>query len=92
MLRRERQFAFPDVRQRLCRYLAGKKAEESVADASGFIRVARHTHKHLATRIGASRESVTKALKALARDGRLREQGEDFLLSPRICKEADEHE
>lgn len=89
---REQQFAFRDVRQRLCSYLAGKKVEEGVSAASGFVRVNRHTHKHLATRIGASRESVTKALKALARDGLLKEQGGDFLLSPRICGETSDDE
>jgi CRP-like cAMP-binding protein len=89
--RREQQFAFRDVRQRLCRYFALKQDEEGRRDASGFVRVAKRTHKHLATRIGASRESVTKALKALARDGLVREQGEDFLLSPRVCANEDDH-
>jgi CRP/FNR family transcriptional regulator/CRP/FNR family cyclic AMP-dependent transcriptional regulator len=89
---RERQFAFRDVRQRLCRYFSRKKAEEGVKDVDGFVRIARRTHKHLATRIGASRESVTKALKGLARDELIREQGEDFLLSPRISAEGDDQE
>jgi len=89
---REQQFAFSDVRQRLCKYFARKKAEEGVPDVDGFVRIAKRTHKHLATRVGASRESVTKALKALSRDGIIKEQGEDFLLSPRICGEADENE
>lgn len=88
---REQQFAFRDVRQRLCRYFARKKAEEGVSEIDGFVRVAKSTHKHLATRVGASRESVTKTLKALARDGLIREQGEFFLLSPRLCRDADEH-
>ena len=89
---REQQFAFSDVRQRLCRYFARKKAEEGVRDATGFVRIAKRTHKHLATRIGASRESVTKAFKALARDGLIREEGEDILLSPSICGDADARE
>jgi len=89
---REQQFAFRDVRQRLCKYFARKKAEEGVSDVDGFVRITKSTHKHLATRVGASRESVTKALKGLARDGLIREQGEDFLLSPRICADAHEHE
>jgi CRP/FNR family transcriptional regulator, cyclic AMP receptor protein len=88
---REQQFAFLDVRQRLCRYFALKKDEEGRNDAAGFVRVAKRTHKHLATRIGASRESVTKALKALEREGLVVEQGEDFLLSPRVCEAADDH-
>jgi len=79
---REEQFAFPRRAPTLCRYFALKKAEEGVHDAAGFVRIARRTHKHLATRVGASRESVTKALKALCGDGLLKEQGEDFLLSP----------
>ena len=87
---REQQFAFSDVRQRLCRYFARKKTEEGASDATGYIRIAKRTHKHLATRVGASRESVTKALKGLTRDGLLGEQGGDFLLSPRIGREADE--
>ena len=89
---REQQFVFSDVRQRLCRYFARKKAEEGVRDFDGFVRIAKRTHKHLATRIGVSRESITKALKGLTRDGLLKEQGEDFLLSPRICEDADERE
>lgn len=89
---REQQFAFRDVRQRLCRYFARNKAKAGVSDVDGFFRVARSTHKHLATRVGASRESVTKTLKALTKEGLIKEQGEDFLLSPRICGETDEHE
>jgi CRP/FNR family transcriptional regulator, cyclic AMP receptor protein len=87
---REQQFAFRDVRQRLCRHFARKKAEEGVSDVDGFVRIAKSTHQHLATRVGASRESITKALKGLVRDGLVRESGKDFLLSPRICGEADE--
>jgi CRP/FNR family transcriptional regulator/CRP/FNR family cyclic AMP-dependent transcriptional regulator len=89
---REQQFAFSDVRQRLCRYFARKQAAEGVKDPAGFVRIAKRTHKHLATRVGASRESVTKVLKGLTRDGLIREEGEDLLLSPSICEQADEHE
>ena len=89
---REQQFAFRDVRQRLCRYFARKQAGEGVSDVDGFVRIARRTHRHLATRLGASRESVTKALKVLEREGLIREEGADFLLSPRICEDTDGHE
>jgi CRP/FNR family transcriptional regulator/CRP/FNR family cyclic AMP-dependent transcriptional regulator len=86
---REQQFAFNDVRQRLCRYFARKKSEEGVSDVDGFVRIAKRTHKHLAMRVGASRESVTKALKVLVRDGLIKEQRAAFLLSPRICGETE---
>lgn len=89
---RERQFAFRDVRQRLCRYFSLKMAEGGVKGDDGLVRIAKRTHKHLATRVGASRESVTKALQALVRDGLLGEQDEAFLLSPRVCEEANERD
>ena len=81
---REQQFAFRDVRQRLCTYFARKSAVEGVNDVDGFVRIAKRTHKHLATRVGASRESVTKALKGLTRDELIREQGAELLISSRI--------
>jgi len=86
---REERFAFLDVRERLCRFFSGEMADESAVEREGLVRIAKRTHKDLASRIGTSRESVTKALKTLVRDGLLREEGDSFLLSPRVCENAD---
>ena len=42
--------------------------------------------EELAQRTGASRESVTKVLKALFSQGLARESGTDFLLSAELCE------
>jgi CRP-like cAMP-binding protein len=85
---REERLAFLDVGERLCRLLLQEAAASGARTADGFLRIARRSHRDLSTRIGSSRESVTKALKALARDGLLREEETALLVSPRLCQDA----
>lgn len=85
---REERLAFLDVRERLCRFFLVESATAGARTPEGFFRIAKRSHRDLSTRIGSSRESVTKALKALARDGLLREEEAAFLVSPGICQDA----
>jgi CRP-like cAMP-binding protein len=85
---REERLAFLDVRERLCRLFLQEAAASGARTADGLLRIARRSHRDLSTRIGSSRESVTKALRALARDGLLREEETALLVSPRICQDA----
>ena len=90
---REQQFAFSDVRQRLCRYFARKKTEEGVTRSSTVSSASQRARTSTSRRGSGPRASpLPKRSKRLMRDGLIREQGEDFLLSPRICDDADEHE
>lgn len=85
---REERLAFLDVRERLCRLFLQEAAATGARTADGLLRIAKRSHRDLSARIGSSRESVTKALKALARDGLLREEETSLLVSPRICQDA----
>ncbi|HEY5999683.1 MAG TPA: Crp/Fnr family transcriptional regulator [bacterium] len=84
---REGRLAFLDVRERLCRLFLQEAAVAGTRTPEGFLRIAKRSHRDLSTRIGASRESVTKVLKALARDGLLREEENALLISVRICQD-----
>ncbi len=89
---REQQFAFSDVRQRLCRYFARKQAAEGVKmpPVLSGSPSARTSTSRRGSGLRASRSP--RCSRRLTRDGLLREEGEDFLLSPGICEQADEHE
>ena len=59
-----------DVLGRLCKALLELAVDCGQDDGSGTIKIARHiTHQELAGRIGATRESVTRALSSLRRTG-----------------------
>lgn len=51
---------------------------------SGYYRIRRCTHRELASRIGASREAVTKALKVLSFKGLIKEDRYGYMISPKI--------
>ncbi len=74
--------AFLDVRERLVRLLVNTAEREGERGEDGYYRIRKQTHKELAVRIGASREAITKALKALAEDQAVVERGGYFLISP----------
>ena len=74
--------AFLDVSQRLMELLLQTAKAEGEKDKSGFFRIKKLTHKELAARIGASREAISKVIKALAFRGVVREDGDYFLISP----------
>jgi len=74
--------AFLDVAHRLIKLLLQIAGSEGKMDGDGCHRIKKITHKELATRIGASRESVTKALKILTFKKVIGEGREYFLISP----------
>lgn len=74
--------AFLDVSQRVVKLLMQIAMTEGAKDKSGFFRIKRLTHKELASRTGASREAVSKAMKVLAFRDVVREDGEHFMISP----------
>jgi CRP-like cAMP-binding protein len=82
---REERLAFLDVRARLCRFFAQAALREGRRQEDGSFLVGRRTHRDLAAHIGSSRESVTKALKSLARERLLGETGDAIRVSPEIC-------
>jgi len=81
---REHRLAFLGVRERLCRFFTQKVMEEGVKEGNGRFRISKMTHRDLAMRIGASRESVTKALKALGSEELVLQEGGSLLVSPAI--------
>ncbi|HEB75505.1 MAG TPA: Crp/Fnr family transcriptional regulator [Nitrospirae bacterium] len=85
---REESLAFLAVRQRLVRLFVRLVKEEGMKkDAAGYHVVRKRTHKEIAERIGASRESISKILKRLSSDGMIIEDGDDFLISPALFEE-----
>ncbi|MDI6744333.1 MAG: Crp/Fnr family transcriptional regulator [Thermodesulfovibrionales bacterium] len=74
--------AFLDVNQRLVKLFLSIAAAEGEKDKSGFFRIKKLTHKELAARTGASREAISKVIKALAFRDVVREDGDYFLISP----------
>lgn len=86
---REERLAFLGVRERLCHLFAAESASSGAQRRDGFVLLPKWTHRELSARIGASRESVTKALRALARDGLFREEREVYLVAPQICEDGD---
>ncbi|MDP1758624.1 MAG: Crp/Fnr family transcriptional regulator, partial [Thermodesulfovibrionales bacterium] len=67
--------AFLDVSQRLMKLLLQTAKAEGEKDMSGFFRIKKLTHRELAARTGASREAISKVIKALAFRDMVREDG-----------------
>ena len=57
--------AFLEVGERLTRALLEQAASNNEAAPLGYLKAGRLTHKELSTRIGSSREAVSKCLKVL---------------------------
>lgn len=74
--------AFFGVDERLVRYLIQIASEQGERDSKGFYKIKKITHKDLGSRIGASRESVSKALKILAINKRVVEHDGYFIVRP----------
>lgn len=64
--------AFLEVGERLIRTLLDAATAEG-ANAKGFLRAGKLTHKELAARIGSSREAVSKCMKVLTTKGIIKE-------------------
>lgn len=76
--------AFLDVEERLINFLCMMVKECGEKTESGFYRIKRCTHREIASRIGASREAVTKALKVLNFKGLIREGRDGYIVSPMV--------
>lgn len=79
--------AFLDVRERLIKFLAQQAKADEERNDDGFYRIKKLTHKELASRIGSSREAVSKILKVLSMKNIVREEKGNFLLSPSIYED-----
>jgi CRP/FNR family cyclic AMP-dependent transcriptional regulator len=80
-------FAFLDVRERLLKLFEHLIETEGRKDKGGWYAIKKRTHKELATRIGASREAISKILKMLISQQMIREKDGQFLISPALYEE-----
>ncbi len=74
--------AFLDVHERLVKFLLQSAKGEAGSYQDGFFRTKKRTHLELASNIGSSRESVSKALKVLALKELVVEKDGYFLVAP----------
>ncbi len=72
--------AFRSVEGRIVKFLLKLGKEKGVKEADNY-RIRKMTHRDLASRVGASREAVTKALKTLNFKGVLKDTGNFWLIS-----------
>ena len=70
---------FLDVRERLLKEFSGMAGPGGAAGK--VLKVDKKTHQELACRIGASRESVSKCMKALIHEGVIDEKKDHFLVN-----------
>ncbi len=80
--------AFRSVEGRIVKYLIDLARERNSKEGDKF-KVRKMTHRELASRIGSSREAVTKALKALVFKGVIEDRGNFWLISPEAQEEID---
>ncbi|NPA41567.1 MAG: Crp/Fnr family transcriptional regulator [Aquificae bacterium] len=73
--------AFRNVESRIVKFLVEAGRERGVME-EGKYKLRKMTHRDLASRIGSSREAVTKALKTLTFKGIIEERGNFWLVSP----------
>jgi len=81
--------AFLDVNDRLIKFLLQSAKSEKSRDENGAYRAKKRTHMELATNIGSSRESVSKAMKVLAHKELIKEKDGYFLIAPHLNEEFD---
>ncbi len=80
--------AFRNVESRIVKFLLEVGRERGVTE-NGKFKVRKMTHRDLASRVGSSREAVTKALKALNFKGVIEDSGNFWLVSPNAEEEID---
>ncbi len=80
--------AFRNVESRIVKFLLEVGREMGVTE-NGKFKVRKMTHRDLASRVGSSREAVTKALKALNFKGVIEDSGNFWLVSPNAEEEID---
>jgi CRP-like cAMP-binding protein len=78
---------FLDISERVIKFLVLEAKNNNKKDKSGFYKVKKITHKELASRIGASREAVSKVLKVLNLKESIIDKNNFFLISPDIYSE-----
>ncbi len=78
--------AFRDVAARLALLIAGLAAEGGAPAAAGVDLVLARSQRELALEIGAARESVSRALKELARRGLIAPLGGDRIHIPDVAR------
>jgi CRP/FNR family cyclic AMP-dependent transcriptional regulator len=83
--------AFQEVAERLVKALLSA-ASSGAAPAKGFLNAGRLTHKELATRIGSSREAVSKCMKVLATRGITKESEGNILITVDALERLKENE
>jgi len=87
---REESLAFLAVQQRLVRLFMNLAREEGKKEKDGLYVVKKRSHKEIAERIGASRESVSKVIKRLSSNNLLVEGRKEILISPEMFKTDDD--
>ena len=73
--------AFLDVSERLLKLLQEIAKSENAEIKNGFYIIRKYTQKELASRIGSSREAISKAMKILLFEKLVIEEGKNFLVS-----------
>jgi len=86
---REESLAFLAVQQRLVRLFMKLAKDEGMKTAEGSYVVKKRTHKEIAERVGASRESISKVMKRLISNKRIIEDGDRFLISRDLFEDLD---
>ena len=74
---------FLDVAGRIAKMLIRLAKESGEKMPDGFLKVSCPTHQTIANQIGASRESVTKAMKSFISNGLIAVVGKDIIISPK---------
>ncbi len=87
---REESLAFLAVHQRLVKLFTKLIKDEGKKQKNNFYLLKKRTHKEIAERIGASRESVSKVIKKLVSGNLIIEGGDVFLLSPDLFEDIEE--
>src|SRR5690606_8637300 len=82
------QLALCDVNQRLILRLAILADEDGTAGADGILTAQRPTQQELANLIGSCRETISRALSQLARDGLITQRGRGVLVSHALMARA----
>jgi len=78
--------ALQDIEERVCRMLVRLARDERSPDHQGGLLMRRPTQQELANMVGATRESVSRCLTALARKGLAVCQGRSMLLTSRLLR------
>lgn len=81
--------ALLDVYGRVARVLLDMARDEGRRLRDGRIAFRRATHQEMANRIGTTRETVTRMMKDLERQGLIQAEGKEFVIGPDFEKSCD---